>query len=319
MKLAQIVCALVLAWPSAGAALVVHDEGKTQLAAHALARYEFEAVNTDETRIGSNLSFARLGLSGKYDGVGESAVVWDAERRDLLDAWVELKTRSPVGLRVGRFRTPFSADWQTGLGNIATARRPALAGRALARATGLNVFADFAFGNVSLRADVGLYNPSMTTRVEPGQVLIQRLRVGYADFFAHAAFAKFVLEENRDESGGRVLALDDQVDIGLGYETKRARVLVEGFRAGDTALDEPLHNVAVSGAYIFGDPQKIGWQPALTYDWIENGGGVDPTHRFQAQFNVLWQGTNLVTGVNFQKTTSPVEETRGSLFVQGTL
>ncbi|MEZ4459800.1 MAG: porin [bacterium] len=321
LKTLMFACVTMALVPASASALVVHDEGKVQVDATAFTRYVFEAVNQDdETRIGSNLLTGRLQIVGTVKDVGETGVQYDAANNALLDAWVQVKKNSPVGIRVGRFRTPVGGEWQIGLKNIPTPNRTLINDRVLGRATGLNVFAEFDFGEVDLRADVGLYNPTLTTRAEPGQIMAQRLRLDFKKFYLHGAFAKHVMDDNINAQGNRVFAFDDQIDVAAGYDNGKARVHAEFFNAFDGPGENSFWSAYAFAAYLIGDIQhEVGFEPTLAFDYVDND-TADARTRTRALVNVLWSGRDLVTsvGVTHDKT-GDTTILQGFFFVQGAI
>ncbi len=326
LKTLSCLCLLV-ALGSPATAAVVHDEGKAEISAGGLTRYMFDVNNVnDETRLGSNLMTARLQLSARYHDVGSVAVQYDGVTNTLLDAVVDISRNSPVGIQVGRFRTPVGAEWQIGLKALPTPTRTLIAGRVLGRATGANVYADFKLASVDFRADVGLFNPTLNNRIEDGQVLTQRLRLGFLGAYFHAAYATHVMGENETAAGGRLLPFEDQVDLALGYEKSGLRVHTELFVSFDPIIsDDTVYNVYGLAAYVIGDPKTgVAWEPALAFDYEYSGENIAERNRLQLLVNLLWSERDLVTSVGVSRTSQDVNdeantELQAFFFVQGAI
>ncbi len=312
---------------SPASAAVVHDEGKTEVSVGALTRYQFEVENADdETRIGSNLMTGRLQVSAIHHDVGNVAVQYDAASQIFLDAFVDISRNSPIGIRVGRFRTPIGAEWQIGLKDLPTSVRTLIAERVLGRATGLDVYADFKLGEVEFRADVGLFNPTLSTRVEDGQVLGQRLRLGFRGAYFHAAYATHVMGDNDLSNGGRNLPFEDQVDLALGYEKAGFRLLAEAFISFDPIIaDETVWNVYGLASYVVGDPKTgVAWEPTIAFDHEFSGENREDRNRLQLLVNVLWSERDLMTSIGVSRTAQVVNgedqsDLKGFFFVQGAI
>lgn len=299
-------------------AAVIQDEGHVEVQANVLARYKFEAVHLedDDTRVGSDLLAARLQLMGVLHDVGEATVQYEGATNSLLDAYAELRRKWPIGIRVGRFRTPVGAEWQMSLKSLPTPTRTLIAERVVGRATGFDVFADFDLGGVDVRAEAGLFNPSRTSRVEPGQLLIERVRLSYEGAYLHVGYASHVMDDNASPSGGRVLPFDDQLDVAAGYDDGKTRIHAEYFRSFDDPTEEDSSNVYAFVAHIFGDPgHEVGFEPVVAVDVVK---GVQEKERGQVLVNILWSERDLVTSVGVSKSFEDSGDvTEGYVFIQG--
>lgn len=284
------------------------ETGATEVSIGGLGRGQLVVQDADDTvdTVGLKLLAARLNARAVQHQLGEVFFQLDATNDvPVLDLIVDINFGSPVGLKLGKFKTPVSREFLMPLGKLPTIDRARLTSLAPRRAAGLDLYADFDLDGWWLRADTGLYNPTGSSLglAQSGMLAAERLDIGF-DFglSVHVAYAQHVLGDNEDLlTGAPLVRYDRLVDAALVFERAGLRTLVEGVYAADgPGATEPLGAYALV-AYLFGSADgggEFGYEPAVGADWVDYDEG-SVFRSITATFNWLINGRKLQASLGY--------------------
>jgi hypothetical protein len=281
--------------------------GETTVTVGGIGRAQFRVQNADDTadEVGLNVIAGRINARAKQHRLGQAFVQIEAGNDlSLLDVIVDINLGSPVGVRLGQFKTPVSREFLIGLPRLQTFDRARLTRVAPRRRAGVDVYGDFDFDGWWLRADAGLYNPTGALDLsDSGQLMAERIDVGF-DFGLsfHLAYAQHVLGENFDPmTSGPITRYDRLIDAAIVFEHDGFNALAEGVYSADGPGDtEPL-GAYLLFAYLFGTDEPgegFGYEPAVGADWVDYDEGT-VFKRVMGTFNWLINGRKLQASVGY--------------------
>ncbi|GEM_PF-5440352 len=278
---------------------------------------------------GFQVSKARIKGEAAWEDVGSLKIqVGGASGTVVLkDALARLSIADPIHFRVGRYKTPISAEYDLSSTDLIMVDRALLRGLIPGRRIGGDVrvkLGDDEDGPLAFTGQVGMFNPANRTFSDPqGQFLTARalLELGFG-LDIHASYGQVIFEENDvggDPQGRRPEPFNQTADVALMYDEGRINAHAEALAVFDAVdTDEtPLAFYSHFG-YRIGAKEAINVEPLIGYDYLTGHETNVPTgqtpvrtyeetHRMTVGANIYWLDSNLVSTFNYRL------ETRGDL------
>lgn len=263
------------------------------------------ADGDEKPTIGGTLVMARLMGKAQFKNLGDMEVELEATRTGspLLDLFVDLNMGSPVNLRLGQFKVPFSRELLLSIKELPIYDRTTIT-RSLGvrRRAGALLTYKQSLGTVALELGAGAFNVAAGSA--PGQdgiltVAAANARLAMGLEF-HVAYMDHVFDPGPDEmTGDDPFAHDGLIDAAIYYDKHNVRALAEAILATQTATDEPalgLHGLVAYKIDLAAEHQAI--EPALSIDYTDLRAGQTNT-RATANLHWLLQGRNLQASVGY--------------------
>jgi len=315
VSLAALLALLAVPGSSSAATLLDNDELKLDAGAVARAvsgaRFFGDSTSTD---YGTFVQNARLKLGAEYKDYTKLVVQYEAGGGNAraLDVFGELTAFDPIFVRIGRYKMSVSQEALIGGGNLPFISRTLLNRFVPVRRIGTEVYGVFDVGTLTIRPEVGLFQPSVGTFDEPaGQLVMGRILVSTdMGLEFHAGYTGHVFDSNElaadapnnptDESR-RVFRYDDPFDFAVTYKKDRVDLHLEGVAVLDSPTDETALGGYLHGGYRFGESDAVQPKPMLGYDIVEE---ESLTQRATAGLNLYWWDSPVYTIFNYRYQTT---------------
>jgi hypothetical protein len=316
----------LLASRTASGLTIAEEEDAYELQLGLLGQAEVGVQKTGESTpidYGYSVSQARLDGRGIWSDVGTVRLQVDAADGTvrLLDAAVELTVADPVRFRIGQFKTPISAEFLIGIGDLIMIDRALLRSLVPDRRVGGEVrveLGDAREGDVAFSGQLGLFNPVNRDFADPqGQLLTARGLVEFGfGLDIHAAYGQLIFADN-DVTGnptqpGLPEPFNQTADFALQYDEGRINAHAEALAIFDAVgTSDTIASFYSHFGYRVGAEGAIQVEPLIGYDYVSRdptpGVNYSSTHRLTLGANLYWLGSNLVSTFNYRL------ETRGEV------
>lgn len=304
---ALVTLSMLLASPLSSTALELVDDDEVTLDLTGIANgtYGAEIVDGGDDSVGPFVSLARLKLDGGFVNVGsiKLQVEGASGALRLLDAVARLDLGTPFYARFGRFRPSVSANLLISAPNVYTSSRALLTAFAPDRLAGAELGMDLALDRLSILTQIALFQPARASFDTPrGQLLMARLLLGFpVGVDVHFGYAQHVFTDNERPGppGGRVVPNDLPLDAAFILSRDGLYAHLEGLVVVDAPDDEDIYGLHVLGAYRFGPPDGIEFEPTAAYDFTDNGSS---THRMTVGGNTYFMGTGFELETHYELT-----------------
>lgn len=289
------------------ATLADDDEVILGVSGFARARISGQTPSDGEGQpiIGGTLVMARLMGKARVKNLGDMEVELDATHADspLLDLFVDVNMGSPINLRLGQFKIPFSRELLLPIKELPIYDRTLIT-RSLGarRRAGALLTYKQTVGKVELELGAGGFNVNAGS--EPGRdgllavaAANARLDMGLE---LHVAYMDHVLDPGPDEvTGDDPFMHDGLIDAAIYYEQHNVRVLTEAIIATQTHNDGPAFGFHGLIAYQIDRPKEHrAIEPALSVDYTDlRDGRINA--RATANLHWLLQGRNLQASIGY--------------------
>jgi hypothetical protein len=312
---------------------IAEEEGEYELSLTVFGQGEFtmrDAGGSAPLQYGFSVSKARLKSQATWNDVGSLKIQIGGAGGNVVlkDMVATLSIADPVHFRIGRFKTPISAEYNISSADLIMVDRALLRGLIPGRRIGGDVrlmLGDDEQGGVAFTGELGLFNPvNRGIATAQGQLLTARalLELGFG-LDIHASYGQVVFDDNTTTSNpaqpGRPEPFNQTADVALQYNQGRVNAHAEALAVFDAAgTDEtPLAFYSHFG-YRIGAEDAINVEPMVGYDYVSDEpaitqvGGMATriyreTHRMTVGANLYWLDSHLVSTLNYRL------ETRGDV------
>lgn len=283
--------------PARAAQLTENDEVSIQASGLARVRAVMTPRGDEPGSFRTDLVTASLMGRATYRGVGVVEVELNGTNQGspLLDLFIDVHMRTPILLRAGFFRTPFSRELLLPLSKLPVHDRTQLSTVFGARrAPGVAAqYTTALHQTVTLNVGSGVYGE----RADPTQLsLISHVDLRLADTFdVHIAHMKAISgsREERPE-------LDEQLDVALYYERDGLRMLLEAAVALQSTRGGDPYPYGVHGLVAYQldlTGRQVAIEPALGIDIVH--AGEESMSRASGLISALLDDHNLKVGLGF--------------------
>lgn len=278
------------------------------------ARARVAHAEAADTIGGVELVAARLRAKAEQPGAGGAVVQLQGNRNSvqLLDLVLRADLASTVDLRIGRFKTPVSAEFLIPLPALVFARRGLVADLALRRLDGAQLRWRPTAGAYRVDVRVGAFNPAgAVPEDDAGVVLAGRVAITRGGLTLHLGGAEHVGADG--SAAGGPLPLDRQLDAAVLWSDALWSVHLEGVAALDADTAQTPFAAYAHVARRFG-----AWQPTLGYDLLQPGASDTLTHRVQVALNRQLAGDALIATLHYGLTHADATAHEGIAQLQAT-